>query len=76
VRRIRGSKKLSVEDQISKVNDLREANEAVRKRLSASDAVRLSAAIAGSPQPVAEVVKDPKSSASDGEPNVNESSDI
>jgi hypothetical protein len=76
VRRIRSSTKLSVEDQIMKVNDLREANESLRKRLPAADAVRLSAAIAGSPVPSKEAVTDPKASASAGEPNVSESSDI
>jgi hypothetical protein len=76
VRRIRSSTKLSVEDQIMKVNDLREANESLRKRLSAADAVRLAAAIAGSPVASKEVVTDPKALASAGEPNVSESSDI
>jgi len=76
VRRIRASSKLSSEDQIMKVNDLREANEGVRKRLSSSDAVRLSAAIAGYTQPAAEVAPVPKQEASAGVPSVNESLDI
>lgn len=68
VHRIRGAAKLSDEDKQLKVSDLREANEATRKLLSPTDTIRLTAAISGHPVP--------KTPASDGELNVNESSDI